>query len=101
VKNLENVDSVVSSRGVKLHYFEPSKRQIWTVVGRDNEHWLDPEMGFCSCEDYYYNAIDQNRVCYHLKAVRIAKEKNKVETVKFSDVEFENFITAIIEDNIV
>jgi predicted nucleic acid-binding Zn finger protein len=100
-KKTENVDSVVSSKGVKLHYFEPSKRQIWTVVGKDNEHWLDPEMGFCSCEDYYYNAIDQDRECYHLKAVRIAREKNDVEMVKFSDLEFENFMTAIIEDNVV
>jgi len=100
-KKIENVDSVLSSKGVKLHYFEPSKRQIWTVVGKDNEHWLDPKMGFCSCEDYYYNALDQSRECYHLKAVRIAMEQNKVEMVRFSDSEFENFMSAIIEDNLV
>ena len=100
-KEAENVDAVVSSKSVKLHYFEPSTRQIWTVVGKENEHWVEPDLGFCSCEDYYYNALEQNRECYHLKAVRVAKEKNIVETVKFSDYEFENFISALVDDNFV
>ena len=100
-KEKENVDVVVESKGVKLHYFEPSNRQIWTVVGKDNEHWLEPKLGYCSCEDYYYNALDQKRECYHLKAVRIAREKNKVEVVKFSDSEFANFISALVDDSFI
>lgn len=98
MKEHGNIDSVVSSMGVKLHYFEPSGRKVWTVVGKENEHWLDPDLGFCSCEDYYYNAMDKGGECYHLKALRTAVEQDKVETVKFSDSEFENFIYALVSD---
>ncbi|MDE1866605.1 MAG: hypothetical protein KGI08_02695 [Thaumarchaeota archaeon] len=84
--------------GVKLHYFEPSGRKIWTVVGNENEHWLDPDLGFCSCADYYYNALSTGGECYHLKAVRVAQAQNKIETVKFSELEFENFISALVKD---
>lgn len=93
-----DADSIVSERGVKLHHFEPSGRKIWTVVGKENEHWLDPELGFCSCADYYYNALITGGECYHLKAVRIAQEQKKIETVKFSDSEFESFVSALVRD---
>jgi predicted nucleic acid-binding Zn finger protein len=98
VKGPGDVDSIISGKGVKSHYFEPSGRVIWTVVGAENEHWLDPDLGFCSCEDYYYNALNTGRECYHLKAVRVAKEQKKVETIKFSDSEFESFISALVGD---
>ena len=98
MKERGNIDSIVSSMGVKLHYFEPSGRKVWTVVGKENEHWLDPDLGFCSCEDYYYNAMDKGVECYHLKAARTAVEQDKVETVRFSDSEFENFISALVRD---
>lgn len=98
MKGRGDADSVVSSMGVKLHYFEPSGRTIWTVVGKENEHWLDPDLPFCSCADYYFKAMSTGGECYHLKAVRIAKEQGKVETVKFSDSEFESFIRALVKD---
>jgi predicted nucleic acid-binding Zn finger protein len=91
-------EELVAGGAVKLHYFEPSGRKIWTVVGKENEHWLDPDLGFCSCEDYYYNALTTGRECYHLKSVKIAKDQGKVETIKFLDPEFESFIAAILED---
>ncbi len=97
-KDSANLDAVVSGRGVKLHYFEPSKRKVWTVVGKDNEHWLDPEMGFCSCEDYFFSVMEKGGECYHLKSVKVAKQENKVEVIKFADSEFENFISAIVSD---
>ena len=98
-KNLgDSIDSVISSNGVKLHLFMPSNRQIWTVVGKENEHWLDLDLGYCSCEDYYYNAMENDRECYHLKSVKVAKEQNKVELIKFEDSEFESFIAALVQD---
>lgn len=93
-----DADYIVSSRGVKLHHFEPSGRKIWTVVGKENEHWLDPELGFCSCADFYYNAMEKGGECYHLKAVKTAKEQDKVEVVMFADSEFEGFVAALVED---
>ena len=97
-KETGNIDSIVSSSGVKLHLFEPSNRKIWTVVGKENEHWLDLELGYCSCEDYYYNAIEKGNQCYHLQAVKVATEQGKVETILFQDSEFESFISALVQD---
>jgi predicted nucleic acid-binding Zn finger protein len=98
VKESGNVDSIVSSNGVKLHLFEPSNRKVWTVVGKDNEHWLDSDLGYCSCEDYYYTAMEKGRQCYHLQAVTAAIKQDKVETVTFQDSEFESFISALVQD---
>jgi len=97
-KDNDNLTAVVSGKAIKLHYFEPSQREIWTVVGKENEHWLDPELGFCSCEDYFFNTLNGGDECYHLKSVRIAKEQNKVEVIRFSDDEFVNFVSALISD---
>jgi len=93
-----NVDLVVSSNGVKLHRFCPSNREIWTVVGKENEHWLDLGLEYCSCEDYYYNAMEKGKQCYHMKAVQAAKEQNKVEVIRFEDSEFSSFISALVQD---
>ena len=98
MKGRGDADSIVSGRGVKLHRFEPSGRKIWTAVGKGNEYWLDPDLGFCSCADYYYNALSTGGECYHLKAVRIAQEQKKIEIVNFSDSEFKDFISALIKD---
>ena len=38
----DKIKSSVYSGRVKLHIFEPSKRKIWTIVGKEKEHWLDP-----------------------------------------------------------
>ncbi len=93
-----NVESIVSSHGVKLHLFEPSNRKIWTVVGKENEHWLDLDLGYCSCEDYYYNAMEKGKECYHRKAIRVAQEQNLVEIIRFSDSEFGVFMAALVDD---
>ena len=98
MKESGNVESILSSNGVKLHLFEPSNRKIWTVVGKENEHWLDLDLGYCSCEDYFYNAMEKGRQCYHLNAVKTAIEQNKIEVITFQDSEFESFILALIQD---
>ena len=97
MKGRGDADSIVSDRRVNLHHFEPSGRKIWTVVGKENEHWLDPDLGFCSCEDYYYNAMEKQGECYHLRAVKTAKEQDKVEVVAFADSEFEGFVAALVD----
>jgi len=93
-----SVETIVSSNGVKLHLFEPSNRKIWTVVGKENEHWLDLNLGYCSCEDYYYNAMEKGTECYHLKAVKTAQKQNRVEVIHFSDSEFDMFVAALVDD---
>ena len=92
------IESTISEKRIKLHVFEPSNRKIWTVVGKGKEHWLDPELEFCSCPSYYFNSISGKKSCYHLEALDTANKENKVELIKFSDDEFLDFVNGIILD---
>ncbi len=93
-----NIGNLVSSGSVKLHIFVPSNRKIWTVVGKEKEYWLDPDLEFCSCEDFYYNEMAKNGICYHLKATKTAQEKGAIEKIQFTDSEFNDFISALVDD---
>lgn len=95
----ERIDNIVKFGGVKLHLFQPSGRAIWTVVGRDSEHWLDPELEFCSCKNYYFQALSNAGPCYHLKSVTRAASENKYITIEFNDSEYIGFFKAMIADN--
>ena len=93
----EKVHSTVSEKRVKLHIFEPSNRKIWTVVGKEKEYWLSPEMNYCSCPSYYFGIGDQKK-CYHLESLVFAKKENKIEEIRFSDDEFNDFLASLISD---
>jgi predicted nucleic acid-binding Zn finger protein len=95
----ERIDNIVKFGGVKLHLFQPSGRAIWTVIGKDREHWLDPELEFCSCKNYYFHALSNAGPCYHLKSITQAKSENKFVSIEFDDSEYMGFFKAIISDN--
>jgi len=97
-KDSERIESVVSEKRVKLHIFEPSKRKIWTVVGKGKEYWLDPDAEYCSCNGYYFGRLNEKTTCYHLESVYLAKQENKVETIVFSDDEYNDFLSGLISD---
>ena len=94
----EKIDAVVSERRVKLHRFNPSQREIWTIVGKEKEHWIDPQSNFCSCSGYYFGMIKNNSPCYHLESISLAKKENKFEIIEFNDDEYESFISGIVSD---
>ena len=94
----EKIDSIITEKRIKLHIFEPSKRKIWTIVGKEKEYWLDPKMNFCSCQSFYFNSIAGKQECYHLKSVDVAEKENKIELINFSDDEFSDFISGLISD---
>lgn len=96
----ERIDSTVNLGGVKLHIFQPSGRKVWTVVGKDNEQWADLDLEFCSCKNYYYKTLSNAESCYHLKSVQKAVEQNKVVAIKFDDSEYNQFIKALLRDNV-
>ena len=54
---VEKAVKIALDKGVKLHVFKPSNREVWTVVGKDNEYWVDPECSFCSCKDDYFQTL--------------------------------------------
>ena len=55
------------------------------------EYWLDPESEYSSCPGYYFGHLNGKKGCYHLDSLKIAKQENKVETILFSDEEFQIF----------
>ena len=97
-KDLGKIEIVISEKRIKLHIFEPSQRKIWTVVGKEKEYWIEPELNFCSCESFYFNSIEGKNDCYHLQSLGLAQKENKVEQIKFSDDEFSDFISGLVSD---
>ena len=94
----EKINSIVDQRRVKLHRFNPSKREIWTIVGKAKEQWIDPDSKFCSCSGYYFGMIKNKSPCYHLDSILKAKKENKFEIIEFMDDEYESFISGIVSD---
>ncbi len=97
-KDLDRVESLVSEKRVKLHVFEPTRRKIWTVVGKGEEHWIDPDSNYCSCPGFYFGKLNGKITCYHLESVQLARNENKVEEIVFSDDEFSDFLRGLISD---
>ena len=90
---------IISQNRVNLHLFETSQRKIWTIVGKEKEHWLDPDIGFCSCSGYYFSKMSDNKKeCYHIESIRLAEKERKTELIKFNDDEFGDFLKGLISD---
>lgn len=86
-------ETAVSEGRVKLHVFSPSGRRVWTVVGREDEYWMDPDSGYCSCPGYYFGDA---RSCYHVRCQRLAAKLSAHETARFADSEFDGFISGLV-----
>ena len=95
-KDSDRVEILVSEKRVKLHVFEPSQRKIWTVVGKGEEHWVDPIAHYCSCPGFYFGKLNDKPLCYHLESVELAIKENKTEQIIFSDDEFSDFVSGLI-----
>lgn len=94
----KKIKSVISEKRIKLHYFLPSNRKIWTVVGKEKEHWLEPDLKFCSCAGFYFGMLKNKKPCYHIDSLQIAKKEEQYERIEFSDDEFESFMSGLIND---
>jgi len=94
----QKIKSVITEKRIKLHYFLPSNRKIWTIVGKEKEHWLEPDLKFCSCSGFYFGMLKNKKPCYHIDSIQIAKKEEQYESVKFSDDEFESFMSGLIND---
>ena len=94
----KKIKSVISEKRIKLHYFLPSNRKIWTVVGKEKEHWLEPDLKFCSCAGFYFGMLKNKKPCYYIDSLQIAKKEEQYERIEFSDDEFESFMSGLIND---
>jgi len=88
----------ISNHTLKLHYFFTSERKLWTIIGKNNEYWLDPELDYCSCKHYYYKTLSGKEKCQHLKLFNELLKNNHYDKIKFSDGEYYNFITTLLKD---
>ena len=89
---------MLSEKRIKIHHFLPSNRKIWTIVGKEKEHWLEPDLKFCSCTGFYFGMLKNKKPCYHIDSLEIAKKEEQYECIKFSDNEFESFMFGVIND---
>jgi predicted nucleic acid-binding Zn finger protein len=94
------VDYIVRSGSVKQMLFLPSGKKLWVVIGRDNEYWTDPELGFCSCKDFYFTTLSGGQDCYHLESVRKAIQQGEFTVIEFADGDYAHLLQAIADDNI-
>ncbi len=90
--------SIRSPKAIKVHLFRPSVRRIYTIVGKDKEHWAAPDLNFCSCKNYYYKSLSSGIPCYHLEAVQSMKEE-EFTLLEFKDDEYDELLRAIISDS--
>jgi predicted nucleic acid-binding Zn finger protein len=93
-------DDMISSGSVKQMLCIPSGKKLWVVIGKDNEYWTDPELGFCSCKDFYFATLSGGQDCYHLKSVRKAMQQKRFTTIEFDDSYYVRLLQAIADDNI-
>ncbi len=94
------VDYTVRSGSVKQMLFLPSGKKLWVVIGRDNEYWTDPELGFCSCKDFYFTTLSGGQDCYHLKSVRKTIQQRGFTAIEFYDSDYTQLLQAVADDNI-
>ena len=92
------VDSTVRSGSVKQMLFLPSGKKLWVVIGRDNEYWTDPELGFCSCKDFYFTTLSGGEDCYHLKSVRKTIQQGAFTAIEFNDSDYIHLLQAVADD---
>lgn len=89
-----SVNTAIDEGRVKLHQFLPSGRMVWTVVGRNDEYWLDPDTQYCSCQKFYYSLGNPcHHLMYHKEAARVSRQ----ESVVFDDAEFAGFISGLVK----
>jgi predicted nucleic acid-binding Zn finger protein len=94
------VDYTISSGSVKQMLFMPSGKKLWVVIGKDNEYWTDPELGFCSCKDFYFTTLSGGQDCYHLKSVRKTIQQTGFKAIEFDDSDYIHLLQAVADDNI-
>ena len=79
-------ERAVKEKRVKLYIFKPSGRTRWIVVGRHGDYLVLPEAGYCSCHDFFFRVMSGEKpTCYHLVAVKLAKERNQYEVIEEED----------------
>lgn len=82
----EKAFNLLEKKAVKKYFFRPSLRVIWAVQGKAQIYQVIPASNYCSCDDYYFRAMNDNRrICYHIIAQKLASTFNKYEMIELTD----------------
>ncbi|MCK4284818.1 MAG: hypothetical protein KAX18_01395 [Candidatus Lokiarchaeota archaeon] len=81
-------------RGITKYNYKPSKRVVWTAMGKNQEHLIHPKL-YCSCQDYYKNVVvNRNReFCKHIIAQIISEALHNFKETTLDDKEFKELIS--------
>lgn len=92
----ERVDEIVQEGRVKLHRFVPSGREIWTVVGSRGDQLVIESQPYCTCRHFHFTVLGgRDKTCYHLSALRKAKELSKFARIDIDDAEYGRFLSLL------
>jgi len=87
-------ENAVRAGRVRLYIFKPSGRKRWMVVGRHGDYLVLPNAGYCSCHDFFFRVISEEKpACYHLLAVKLARERNAYQKVIEDDKNYNNLMS--------
>jgi len=85
--------NALQEKKVKKYIFNPSRRVVWIVVGKERDYLILPAAEFCTCDDFYFRVIDQEiHMCYHLIAQKIAEALNWFDQIEESDELYETLM---------
>lgn len=86
----DNALKTMKEERVRKYVFHPSKRVVWSVIGKEQEYQILPLANFCMCNDFYFRVVDQQTfLCYHLIAQKLAETLNKYVRIDKGDQEYE------------
>ena len=69
---------------IKKYVFQPSGRIVWIVVGKERDYLVMPSIGYCSCDDFYYQ-FDHGHICYHIIAQKLAEATGRFDLFEDDD----------------
>lgn len=83
-------------RGITKYNYKPSKRVVWTAMGKNQEHLIHPKL-YCSCQDYYKNVVvNRNReFCKHIIAQIISEALRDFKEITLDDKEFKELVSEL------
>jgi len=83
----------VKERQVKKYIFKPSGKVQWIVVGKQREYLIYEKVGFCSCDDFFFEVMEGKALaCQHLIAWKLAEILNMYDTVEEDDELFDSLL---------
>ncbi len=95
----ERISEIVEEGRVKLHRFLPSDREIWTVVGSKGDQLVIESQPYCTCRHFHFAVLGgRDKTCYHLSALKKAKEFSKFVRIDIDDAEYGRFLSLLSSD---